>query len=480
MSDEQFLTRMSTYPMVSSALGQLTNAYEATKNSNNLVKSTLEMAENGVKGVAQHTAPIVDKLQPQVSKLNSIGVNSLERLEKTFPVVKAPTDEVLSNTKQIYDSTLKPTVDYVAAPVTYSVEKVQNLTGYSTEKMQDVKEYSNQKVKEIKQLTNEAIQGTKQYSSETMTDVTAYTTKKVTDALNTPYGKTVLTGVDSFLETAETYVEKYLPESKIDDNNETCKMEVVPSKQTSNQLTRAASLTGKVRQRMFSKAMSDLVNLQTRSKETLNRLNFTVDLIQYAQTNLDSAKDKAAYYWEEISKVEETMSEQEMTSEQTEGVVDKSTEAMQDDDVETYIVEPKMTMERRGILLARSLAMQLRRGLNMTQESYKLLPESIQEKINNAQGVSESLFTSLTNGKALHKMPSQAMEQVRAELEYLKKMVGILGQVALTSAPLQWLGLKGKPGWVEEEQGDNNDIVMMESTQDNKYIHEKDGSTIET
>ncbi|CAH1796889.1 unnamed protein product, partial [Owenia fusiformis] len=93
MAEEQFLTRVTTYPFVNSALGQLTNAYEATKNINSLVKSTLEMAETGVKGVAQHTLPIVSKFEPQVSKLNSLGMTSLNKLEESFPVVKSPTEE---------------------------------------------------------------------------------------------------------------------------------------------------------------------------------------------------------------------------------------------------------------------------------------------------------------------------------------------------------------------------------------------------
>ena len=42
------------------------------------------------------------------------------------------------------------------------------------------------------------------------------------------------------------------------------------------------NVSDKVRRRMYDKAMKDLQNIQCRSKETLDRLNFTVDLVSLA------------------------------------------------------------------------------------------------------------------------------------------------------------------------------------------------------
>ena len=59
----QFVTRVSTMPIVTSAMDQLTTIYKQTKDKNKLFKATLETAESGVK-VAVHTAkPIVNKLE---------------------------------------------------------------------------------------------------------------------------------------------------------------------------------------------------------------------------------------------------------------------------------------------------------------------------------------------------------------------------------------------------------------------------------
>lgn len=48
-----------------------------------------------------------------------------------------------------------------------------------------------------------------------------------------------------------------------------------------NAVTRATCLTGKVRKRMYNKAMRDMKRLQLRSQENLAKLSFTVDLVRF-------------------------------------------------------------------------------------------------------------------------------------------------------------------------------------------------------
>ena len=43
--------------------------------------------------------------------------------------------------------------------------------------------------------------------------------------------------------------------------------------------SRVVSVSEKVRRRMYAKSMRELQHIQRRSKETLDRLNFTVDLV---------------------------------------------------------------------------------------------------------------------------------------------------------------------------------------------------------
>ena len=67
-SQEQFLTRVSSLPVVTAALGQLCSFYSRTKESNSLLRYTFETAESGAK-IA------LDKAQPWAQP-------ALTRLEK--------------------------------------------------------------------------------------------------------------------------------------------------------------------------------------------------------------------------------------------------------------------------------------------------------------------------------------------------------------------------------------------------------------
>ena len=55
--------------------------------------------------------------------------------------------------------------------------------------------------------------------------------------------------------------------------------EIDPEKEETNTLIRTVNLSSKVRQRMFTKAMRDFQNIQKRSKETVDNMTFTVDLV---------------------------------------------------------------------------------------------------------------------------------------------------------------------------------------------------------
>lgn len=49
--------------------------------------------------------------------------------------------------------------------------------------------------------------------------------------------------------------------------------------------TRVTSLSTKLRQRMYKRAMRDLRQLQVRSRERLEKLHFTVDLVSVLEQN---------------------------------------------------------------------------------------------------------------------------------------------------------------------------------------------------
>jgi hypothetical protein len=76
MEDQQFVQQLVKIPVVSSAWNQAYNLYQKTKESNELLKSSLNIAEAGVKTVVDTSVvfgkPLVDRYQPQ-SKLSTFN-----------------------------------------------------------------------------------------------------------------------------------------------------------------------------------------------------------------------------------------------------------------------------------------------------------------------------------------------------------------------------------------------------------------------
>lgn len=62
---EQFVTRLASLPVVSSAVTQACNMYQKTKESNQVFRTSLNLAESSIKSVAETSKPYLEKYQPQ-------------------------------------------------------------------------------------------------------------------------------------------------------------------------------------------------------------------------------------------------------------------------------------------------------------------------------------------------------------------------------------------------------------------------------
>jgi len=97
-----------------------------------------------------------------------------------------------------------------------------------------------------------------------------------------------LSKVDDALELTDKYLDYYLPEDeKVKGGEKVCKPD--------DALGKAGYLTTKMRKRMFAKAMSQMQQVKVRSSEAVEKMNFTVDLISYAKTHLQTVADKATH-----------------------------------------------------------------------------------------------------------------------------------------------------------------------------------------
>ena len=78
--DIRFLSRVASLPIITTAFGQLTALYKQTKDSNRLLKYTLETAEAGLKVATNTTKPIIDKLNgPSKYIFHNLVVFTIQR-----------------------------------------------------------------------------------------------------------------------------------------------------------------------------------------------------------------------------------------------------------------------------------------------------------------------------------------------------------------------------------------------------------------
>ncbi|XP_057196660.1 perilipin 6 isoform X1 [Triplophysa rosa] len=104
------LKRVINLPVVSSALQQASTIYMGVKGRYPLLGFVGGVAELGVLSAStaamQRAAPYLQNLESEIEAVNSLALLGLEQLEKLFPIILHPTDEVVANLKDAFFSRL--------------------------------------------------------------------------------------------------------------------------------------------------------------------------------------------------------------------------------------------------------------------------------------------------------------------------------------------------------------------------------------
>ncbi|XP_074651781.1 perilipin-2-like isoform X2 [Tubulanus polymorphus] len=435
--------RVGSYPVVASALSQVTSLYDRAKEGNRLVKYTLESAESVTKKVSDTAVPIVtNRFEGKLDALNSIACSQLDKLEEKYPIITKPTEEVLGETKKVYDSTLKPTVDKVTAATKYGINTANSVKTFTRDTVADVTTYTCNKVKDAKEYTTSTVSSVKDYGIEKAIQAKDFSIRKIDDSLKTPLGQKVATRLDGAMDIIENYVDHYLPgddEEKQDEGDEKV-----------DTLTHVGLLSSKLRKRMFTRAMNDLTNIRTRSTETLSKLNFTVDLIQYARTNIDVAGHKLDGARQHFQDIFEEINRDECPEEDN-----------------GEISETDKTFERRAIRYARYLTIQLKQGLTAGQASAKALPETIAQTMEQARQYSEDLYTLFKLAKT-EDMSNVFLENVRGTMSYLHNTLGDLTDLVVGTWPVNQLVINY----------DLDDLHILDDEEDAQQILNANGDVL--
>ncbi|XP_029605187.1 perilipin-2 isoform X2 [Salmo trutta] len=104
-SSQNVVFRLANLPMVSSACALVSVLYCDTKRNHPYIRSLCKVVEISVTtltSVACNSAtPIIIKLEPQISIVNDLACKGLDKLESTLPVLQQPSQQIVSDVKNI-------------------------------------------------------------------------------------------------------------------------------------------------------------------------------------------------------------------------------------------------------------------------------------------------------------------------------------------------------------------------------------------
>ncbi|KAL6110717.1 plin2 [Pungitius sinensis] len=88
--------RLAKLPVVRSACTKLSVLYIDTKSSHPSLRSVCDAVESRVTAVV---APVMVKLEPQISIANGVACKSLDWLETAFPIINTPPEQIVATAK---------------------------------------------------------------------------------------------------------------------------------------------------------------------------------------------------------------------------------------------------------------------------------------------------------------------------------------------------------------------------------------------
>jgi len=445
--EPQIISRVASIPLVTTACGQLTTLYQQTKDSNKYIKYTLETAETSVKTVATTAMPLVNKLEKPISTLDHLACDSLDKLEERYPLIKQPSGEV-------YEGTIKPVVDYSMDKVSAAKDQVNYVTKMSVDTVNCAKDYGTNKVKMAKDTINQAralsvdtinsakdysydqAQNVKKYTYSQLDNAKSYSMDKLQVAMETPYGQMASSQLDRALDWTEGLMDYYLPEDKSGEDGEKVDEEKTVSEGSLASVQRAAHLTTKAKQRMYTHTMRNLKHIQMRTQETLEKLNFTVDLIQYAKTNIDNVSSnvttKLNQYWTEVNASEEEAAEITVNNE----------------NIDTN----QNILERRIIATARHLTLRVKGTVARLSDSVSYLPQSVTDRVANVKNYSEELYNSFASVTSIKDLPTYMLDQTKEKVSYIQETMTYVGEYIVRTPLINWMGLQSNESAEEQLQ----------------------------
>ncbi|MEE6507747.1 hypothetical protein FKM82_029855 [Ascaphus truei] len=305
----------------------------------------------------------------------------LDKIEEKLPILYQPTDKVISNASDAVTGAK----DTLMHSITGVVDKTKGALHGSVE------------------MTKAVVNG----------------------GINTVLGSSVVqmvsSGVDTALTKSETLLDQYLPLTEEELAKEATNIEgfEVETEQP-NYYIRLGSLSSKLRKRAYQQMLARVKDVKCRSQEAISHLHHTVDLIEYARKNMDSANQKMHNAQEQLY---------------NSWVEWKSSTGQSDTD------EAQSTghIESRTLAIARNMSQQLQTTCLSLVSSMHGLPQNIQDKAHSVGAMAGDIYQNFHSASSFREVSDGLLTTSREQLQKMKASLDDVMDYLVHNTPLNWM-----------------------------------------
>ncbi|XP_028845960.1 perilipin-2 [Denticeps clupeoides] len=386
VTPQNVVARVANLPLVSSTYDMMYTVYYNTKDRHPYIKSVCDAAELGVKTITSAALtgalPIIGKLEPQIAIANDLACKGLDKIEKTLPILHQPSGQIIANAKDavtgakdVMSETVNGAKDTVSHTLTGVIDRTRGA-------MQD-------SVEKSKAVVNEG----------------------VSSVMGSRVVRLMSSGMDSALSTSENLVEQFLPRTEQELEQEAKQVKGFDHATGSpSYYVRLGSLSNKLRQRAYQKAVVKVRDAKQRSQESISQLHHTVDLIEYAKKNIDGANQKVYDKFSSIVKKNGDHGENETEQ-----------------------------IESRTLAIARNLTQSLQTTCQGLVLSLQGLPQNIQDQAMSISQSAMEIYTNFSKATAFGDLSDSVLASSKAQLIRIRESLDNVMDYLVNNTPLNWL-----------------------------------------
>ncbi|NXN92405.1 PLIN3 protein, partial [Rhinopomastus cyanomelas] len=410
------VTRVTSLPLLSSALNLVSSAYNQTKETHPCLSGVCSVAETvaavAVGSVVGGAQPILTQLEPQIALVNEFACKGLDQLEENLPFLQQPADKVISDTKQLVTTKVTSAMDAAfASTITAAAGAAQGAKDLVTSKVTEA-------VDKTKGAVQESVEKTKSVVTSTVSTALDAAISKAKAV-----GQAVAGGMESVMGLSEDLVDHYLPvtEEELGALAATAEGAGVASveeqREQQSYFVRLGSLSNRARRRAYQLSLSKLHRLGQSTQDALARLQRAIELIESVKQEVGQklldGQQKLHQLWVDWCLT------------QPKGVQIQAAS--------------KAEVESRTLAMLRFITQQLPPAYETLKTSIQGLPSNIQEAVCRATRNIHKLHSSFCSAVSFQDLSSTTLSQSLGYVAEARRSVDDLLEYVTQNTPLSWL-----------------------------------------